>query len=456
MDASYAIARNIANIRFEDIPDSVVKIAKRDVLDTLGTTLAATTLGTGCKEVVDLVKEGAGKRESTIVGFGGRVPSWMAALANGTLAYALDYDDAHPTGQIHSGATNVSAAFAVAERVGNVNGKAFLTALVVGIDLGARMSVASFPRARGFHPTTLYGFFGATATASRIMGLGEEKVQHALGIAYSQASGQMQGHSEAAATKKVQAGFAAKGGVLAALMAQKGVTGALNSLEGEYGFYNVYHAGRKYDSAGLVADLGKRFEVSNLCFKPYPSGRGTHASIDSTLEIMREHNLRAKDIESITVYKSPIAVKIEGGEDKRKPKNALDAQLNIIYTVATAAVKERVGLQDFTPEAIKDPDVLKMAQKVYVKEFPEFGPNNFHPGITEVKTKAGDTYSKRVEEPSGGPENPMSTEQFINKFTECASYSVKPLTRIKLKKVIDMAMNLEQVEDVGAVIRLLA
>ncbi|MBI4333597.1 MAG: MmgE/PrpD family protein [Chloroflexi bacterium] len=456
MDASFAFARNIANIRFEDIPAEVVAVVKNDVLDTLGTALAGTTLGTGCREVVELVKEGGGKPDSTIIGFGGKVPAWMAALANSTLAYALDFDECHMTGQIHSGATNVPAAFAVAERLGKVDGKRFLTALTVGIDLGGRMSVASYPRARGWHPTTVYGFFATAATASKLLGLSELKVQHALGIAYSQASGHEQGHGEGSDTKKVQAGFASKGGVLSALLAERGITGAINSFEGEFGLYKVYHAGRTYDSAGLTADLGRRFEVSNLSFKPYPSGRGTHASIDATLEIVREHNLRPQDIEKITVFKSAIAVKVEGGERKRRPVNALDAQLNVPYTVATAAVKRRVGLTDFTPEGIKDPAVLEMAQKVFVEEFPEFGPNNFHPGITEIRTKDGKMYTKRVNEPFGNPENPMPKEQLVGKFMECASHSVKPLSKATLDRVVEMAMNLEQVDDAGAIIRLLA
>ncbi len=455
MDASFALARHVANIKFGDIPADVIKIAKLDILDTLGCALAATTLAPGYAKLVELVKEGGGKEESSIIGFGGRVPSWMAAFANGTLAYALDYDEAHMTAHIHSGCVAVPTSFAVAERVGKVNGKTLLTAVVVSIDLGCRMATAALPRMRGFHPTAIYGYFRAAAAASHILGLDESRVQHALGIAYSQAAGNNQAHAEAALAMKMQAGLAAKGGVLSALLAQKGITGATNSLQGEFGLYKVYNAGQ-HDSEALTSELGKRFEVSNLVFKPYPCGRGTHASIDATLAIVNEHNLRPEDIESITVLKNAVAAKAEGGESKRRPHNSVDAQLNVPYTVATAVVKRRVGLADFTLEAIKDPAVLAMAQKVSVQGSPVFSEVNFHPAITEIRTKQGQAYSKRIDEAYGNPYNPIPEPLMMEKFMECASHCIKPLPKDNLKNVIDLVMNLEKVDDVGAVVRLLS
>ncbi|MBI4330220.1 MAG: MmgE/PrpD family protein [Chloroflexi bacterium] len=454
MDSSFAFARNAVNIRYEDIPADVMEIVKLDVLDTLGCALAATTLA-GSHGAVELAKEGGGKKESTIVGFGGKVPSWMAAFANASLAHALEYDECHLTGHIHSGVTNLPAAFAVAERIGKVNGKTFLTAAALGIDLGCRLAVAALPRVRGFHPTAIYGVFGAALAASKVLGLDEARTQHALGIAYSHASGHNQGHADAVQTKRLQAAIAAKGGVVAALLAQKGITGAANCIEGEYGLFRIYNGG-KYDAVGLTSDLGKRFEVSNLSFKPYPSGRGTHASIDATLEIVREHDLKPEDIVSIRVLKNVEAAKAEGGEKKMRPENPVDAQLNVPYTVATAVVKRRVALADFLPEALKDPAVLDMARKVSVEASPEFPEVNFHPGITEIRTKAGNVYSKRVDEPYGNPDNPIPEAQMIEKFLECASHAVKPLPEKSLQKVIKLVLNLEELDDVGRIVRLLA
>ncbi|MBI4334527.1 MAG: MmgE/PrpD family protein [Chloroflexi bacterium] len=456
MDASFALAHNVANIRFEDIPAEAIKVAKMSVLDNLGTTLAATTLAPACHKVVDLVKEAGGKAESTIIGFGGRSPSWMAALVNSTMAHSQDYDDIHEKAKVHGGSAIVPAGFAVAERVGKVDGKTFLTALILGMDVAFRMSLAVPLRVRGFHRAAVYGIFGAAAAAARILGLKEDRVQHTLGIAYSQAAGNSQAAVDASLTERLQVGFAAHAGVLSALLAEKGITGAINSLEGEFGFYKVY-CGGDYDPSALTSELGKRFEASNIGFKPYPCGRGTHSSIDATLEIVREHDLRPQDVESIRVLKIPAAAKVEGTpiERKRRPDNVVDAQTSIPYTVAVAVVKRAVGLRDFTPGAMKDAAVLQVAERVSVEAYPELG-DSFHPGITEIKTKDGKVYSRRIDKPSGNPENPIPREVLIQKFMDCASYSAKPLTKNSLENVIEMVMKLEKVDDVGSVVRLLA
>lgn len=453
-DAANSLARNIANVQFDSIPADVVKVAKRDILDTLGVALAATTLAPGCREVVDLVVEGAGKEESTILGFGGKAPSWMAAFANGTLAHSLGYDDFHESANVHPGVTVVPASFAVAERAGKVSGKDLLTAVVLGIDLGCRLSLAA-PKSKGWDPTALYGYFGAAAAASKILGLKEDGIQNALGIAYSQAAGNAQASTDGSLTRRIQAGFASGGGVLSALLAQKGITGATNSLEGEFGLYKVYHQG-KYDPAPLTSELGKRFEVSNLSFKPYPSPRGTHAAIDATLELVHEHNLLPQDIEGVTVFKSPGAVEhyVKPLETRPRAMNAMEAQHDIPFTVATAVLKRRVGLRDFLPEAIKDPAVLRMSGRVVVQPYPQFA--TFIPAMVEIRTREGKGYSRRVDEPSGGPNNPVSTERLIQKFADCASYSIMYTSEESLKTVIDMVTNLEDVDDVGAIVRLLS
>lgn len=452
-DAANLLARHIANVQFDSIPADVVKVARMEVLDTLGVALAATTLAPGCPELVDLAMEGAGKEESTILGSGGKVPSWMAALANGTLAHSLGYDDFHESANVHPGVTVVPASLAVAEREGKVSGKEFLTAVVLGIDLSCRLSLAA-PKSKGWDPTALCGYFGAAAAASKILGLKEGGIQNALGIAYSQAAGNTQASTDGALTRRMQAGFASMGGVLSALLAGKGITGAANSLEGEFGFYQVYHQGR-YDQAALTSELGKRFEVSNLSFKPYPSPRGTHAAIDATLDLISEHGIRPQDVESITVFKSPGAVEhyVKSPEARPRAMNAMEAQHDIAFTVATAVLKRQVGLRDFLPEALQGHSVLQMCERVSVQPYPEFA--TFIPAIVEIRTREGKGYSKRVDEPSGGPKNPVSNERLIQKFADCASYSIISLSEERLKDVTEMTMNLEKIEDVGEIVSLL-
>lgn len=426
------------------------------ILDCLGTTLAASTLSPpGGHELVQFVREGRGKQESTLIGFGVKAPSWMAALVNSTMAHFLDYDDIHEKAKVHAGSAIVAPSFAVAERAGEVDGKKFITAVVLGMDIAFRMSLAVPLRVRGFDRTSVYGLFGAAAAAGRILGLDEGRLQNALGIAYSQAAGNAQAAVEASLTKRLQIGFAGHAGVLSALLAETGITGATNSLEGEFGFFRVY-CGGDYDPAVLTDQLGQRFEAANLSFKPYPCGRGTHASIDATLQMAREHDIQPEDVESVTAFKSAVAAKREGTpiERKRQPETVVEAQSSIPYTVAVALVKRRVGLRDFRPESFRDPAVLRMAQKVIPQVYPEFG-YSFHPGITEIRTKGGKVYSKRIDKPSGNPDNPTPAEALIEKFTECASYASKPLPEENVRRVIEMVMDLERVGDMAAIMRLL-
>ncbi|MFC1930481.1 MmgE/PrpD family protein [Chloroflexota bacterium] len=459
MDAAYSFAQNITNTRFEDIPHEALKAAKTSVLDSLGTALAAGTLAHGTSDLVQFVKEGGGKEESSIIGFGGKVPSWMAALANSTLAHSLDYDDSHEKAMTHGGVTMVPAGFAVAERLGKVSGKNFLTAVVLGMDLTFRLSLATPKEPRDWSPTGLYGFFGTAAVAGKLLGLNAERIQNALGIAYAQASGNRQAINDSALTKRIEVGFSSMGGIISALLAEKGITGALNSLEGEFGLYKLHHRGR-YDPAILTSELGKRFEGSNLGFKPYPCPRGTHAAIDATLEMIREYGIKPGDVESITVFKGKTAVGVLGEpiERKRRPTNEVDAQFSLPYVVGTAIVKNWVGLQDFLPQAINDPAVLQIAQKVDVQVYPEFNTfkNTFVPAITEIKTKGGKVFSKRVDDPYGNPNNPMSRDSLVQKFTECASHALKPLSQSNLDYLVENILNLEEVDDVTTIIRMLA
>lgn len=292
-DAAYALAKNIVKVEYGDIPREALEVAKRDILDTLGVAIAASSLVPWCKEIVELVREGGGKGESTIIVFGGRVPSWMAALANGAMAHCLDYDDTCDDGYTHLGMSTIPPAFAIAERLGKVSGKEFLTAVTLGLDLNCRLGLAAIRGApdaafSGWLHGQLFGFFTAATTAGKLLRLDEDKMLNAPGIADAQASGNMEcAWGGEANTREMYGGFTSKGGVLSALMAQRGITGAKNVLEGKAGLYPLHYHG--YDLASLTTDLGNKFEGINLSFKPWPSGRTTHRFIEGAWRIVQGH-----------------------------------------------------------------------------------------------------------------------------------------------------------------------
>jgi 2-methylcitrate dehydratase PrpD len=462
MDAAISLAKNVVTIRYEDIPSDVIEIHKKQTLDILATAIGGSAAA-GCKDLAELIREWGGKEESTVIGYGDRVPAPHAAQLNATMGDALDYDDTSDTGGVHSATTVIPACFAAAERHGSVSGKEFLAAVAVAVDLVQRMGLATkinpdvgIPPWNGWEITPLYGFFGATAAAGKIFNLGHERMINAFGIAYSQASGNAQCVDEGKLTKRIQPGFAARGGVVAAILAEKGITAANNSFEGRNGLFPVYHQG-VYDREALTSELGKRFEGAIVAFKPWPCCRGNHTAIDAALSLRREHSLGPGDISQVTVTSGRVTREAVSRplEVKRRPRNVVDAQFSIPWTVAAALVYGKVQIKHFTLEALNDPNILKIAEKVAFVFDDSLSINVVEPAIVEIKVIDGRILTKRVDFPYGNPNNPMSWESITEKLRDCALYAIRPIPEDTLGKVVQLVRGMEGLKDVGSVMRLL-
>lgn len=456
-DVASILVGHMLRTKLEDLPEEAVAATKKDLLDTLGVILAGSTAD-GIGVVRELVCDWAGKRQATTIAYGDRVPAVNAALLNGSMAHARDYDDAHSAAAVHAGVSIVPACLAIAETKGKVSGKEFLTAMAAGIDIMCRLGMACgmSPQASGWHNTGIFGVFGSTASCGRLLGLDETKMLNALGIAYSQCSGNIQCIHDGALSKRLQAGLTARAAVLSALLAEKGYTGAHAIFEGKAGLFNVYYKG--FDKAALTADLGGRFEVSNLSFKPYPCCRTTHPGIDAVLTIAKEHPFKAAELEKIVVYHGKNSYTcLEPLETKVRPRTVVDAQFSVPYTVARAIVQGKVGLSDFTPEAISDEEVLSIAQKVETHLKPEFTTmDSYEPMGVELHLTGGRVYSSVVETPLGEPQNPMTWAALAAKFRDCASHSVSPVPAEKVEKVIGLVDRLETARDVTKLVHLVS
>jgi 2-methylcitrate dehydratase PrpD len=395
-----------------------------------------------------------------MIAFGEKVPALNAAFINATMGHARDYDDSHFLAVAHSGVCVLPAALAVAERRGKTSGKELITAVALGIDLMNRLgiSVGLKSAAHGWHNTSVWGIFGATAACGKILRLNEEKLINAIGIAYSQASGTAQCMRDGALTKRMQPGFAAKAAVLSALLAEKGYTGSRDSLEGESGLFRVYHGG-KYDRTLLVAELGKYFEVCNLKFKAYPSCGLTHNAITAALELVNQYQIKPEDINKITVAvgESVYSMVCMPLETKQRPPVIVHAQFSLPYSVARAFVYRKVCLNDFTPEAIKDPAVLEISRKIEPKLVPGLTrQKGFDSVILEVETRGGKKYSKRVDVLKGSLDDPITNEELVEKFKDCASHSVKPIKKLNIDKAAELILNIDTVDDIRNVVSLIS
>ena len=458
MAAITDFVKHFISTRYEDIPADAVESAKREVLDSLATALGGSSKA-GIGELVDMVREWGGSEQSTVIAYGIRCPAPNAAQVNGTMIHALDYDDGHQKALVHIGCVAVSTCFAVAERMGKTSGKELITAIVLGGDFLARLGLASRPEASalasGWHPTTLFGFLGAAAMAGRLMGLGEEKMINALGLAYHQCGGAGSGVADGALAKRMGPGLAARAGITAALMAERGITGERDPLEGRTGLFNTYMGG-DYDVKILTSDLGKRFEGVNIGDKPYPCCGLTHACIDATLALVSRHDIKVDQIQGITVYGGQSVYGLsQPPEVKCTPRTIIDAQFSVPWVVATTLVKGKVTVDDFTDEAIKRQDIQKIAQKITARLDPAMDRHGVGPGGVIITMKDGTEYQEEVEHCLGSVERPMTFEDCTKKFRECATCSVKPLPTGTVDKVIEMVGQLEKLDDATEIIRIL-
>ena len=475
MDAMYRFAENFVRIRYEDLPPEVVEGTKKQVLDLFGVALAGSG-APGVRELMEIVTDWGGKGESSIILCKQKVPAPMAAQVNATMGHALDFDDVHDPAVMHPGVVAIPSCMAVAERRGNVSGKEFITAVALGVDMICRLALAAWPgydpsspdktnkafqseRVKaGWHLTTLMGHLAGTGAVGKLLGLDQERLMNAFGIAYHQCSGNLQGKTDGVQTKRLGPGFAVRSGISSVLMAEKGMTGAKNCLEGKMGFYPLYFQGG-YHAETLTAGLGKQFEVTNVSIKPYPCCRGIHNYIDAALALTMEHNIQPEEVKEIKLFSD------EGGYDtlcmplevKARPRTQVDAQFSIPWGVATAVATRRPRIEHFTEEAIKRADILAVCSKITLELDRSLDrADSIPPAKIEIRMKNGSAYIKQVDHPLGSPEVPMSFDDCVKKFWDCSSYMVQKLPEKQLEQLVQTIRRLEEVRDVGEIMKYLS
>ena len=457
MEISLRLARHVANTDYDHLPDEARLAAKRSLVDALGVTLAAGTLEPACRPFVELALARGGEPESSVFGFGTRVPAASAAFANGSLAHALDFEDAHDGARVHPYAATVPAALALAQARGNVSGRDLLTALALGSDLVCRLGLAlqDDPIERGWYVPPILGAFGATAAAGRLLQLSAEELVDAFSLTLCQATCSAElTHSPDSVVRAIRDAFAAQTGVLSAQLAAKGVRGFEEPFEGKAGLFQLY-APRSHDFEALTDALGERFEGAFVSYKPWPACRGTHPFIEATLQMIGEHRLSSSDIRYIRLRIGTLKVTqrlCEPPATKRRPRTAIDAKFSLPFAVAVAAVHGDVALDHFSSHGLADPAVLTLADKVNYEVDAEFGTTR---GSVEMETARGVFRADTPVSAYGSPDNPMSTEALRAKFLHCAAYARNPIEPEHLDLFLERAFRLEDTRDIDEAISLL-
>ena len=404
---------------YEQLPSEVIDRAKYFFLDYLGVAVRG-SLSESSQPVYRLTAGLEMPGTGTILGRPEKTAVPYAALANGTSAHSLELDDTHQGGSIHLGVSVFSAALAVAEQVG-ASGQAFLTSAVAGFEAAARLAMAVRPKehyGRSFHPTATCGTFGAAVSAGRLLGLTEEQLLSALGIAGSQAAGSMEFLTEGAWTKRLHPGWAAFSGLHAALLAREGFVGPTTIVEGRDGFLKAYS--NDPDPSKISAGLGTDFQILHTAVKPHACCRYTQAPIDAVLAVVREHDIRPADVKTITIgmLETGIPVICEPSERTYHPANVVEAQFSLPFGVAVAVSRRRAGLEEFAPTMLQDADVLAIMPKVAYTHDPALEENypKEWPAWARMELTDGREVSAQVRFPKGDPDNPLSWQELIDKY----------------------------------------
>ncbi len=459
-------ARHAAELRYDDLPRPLVTLLKQCVLDTLGVSIAATTLAHEAGVLADYVNELGGSGVATVWGFGRKAPAPWAVFVNGSLGHMVDYDDVGAGG--HVSIVTIPAAFAVAEQLGGIGGREFLTAIAAGTDIHTRLNsgirIPDWTIAEGWFPTQLFGYLSGAATAARLHGVDADVMENAFGIAFTQMGGSRQ-MAVGAAThmRSMQAGFSGQAAILSVDLARRGIIGSREVLEGRYGLYRTY-VRTEPDWDTMLAGLGREFPLLKLHgFKVWPACGYTRATNTAIRDLRARHGLTAEDVESITVIGGTGATQLlsEPLEKKRRPKLAIDGKFSIPFTTAVMMVKGNVALRDYTDEGLRDPAVLAMADKVGYRidpdaQLPVGGYSSLSRPTVEIRTRDGRVHACRPDGVPGDPDHPVSDELLEAKFRDCLSFSACRVPASNVDRAIALIRDLENVGDVTEIIRLLA
>ena len=450
MGATETVSNWIVNTSYEDIPPDAIRGAGESCFDLLGVTLAGAVQPVG-EIIKKYVAEQGGTPEATVLASRLRISMPNAALANGTMGHALDYDDfggfGHPTVAIFP------SLLALGEKIG-ASGRDLLEAYVIGCELGIALDKGTKYQqmARGFHSTAVLGRIASAAACAKLLKFDQRQTATALGIAGSMAGGLI--HNFGTMTKPLHAGMTARDGVMAAQLAGMGLTAGQQVLEHPVGFTNTIIGEGTYDLDEIAGGLGKPFRTQDdLMIKKYPACGGNHGMLDTILGLMREHKFDYRDVESLDVDQSFLSVVML----YREPEDELKGKFSVLYNAAAALVDGEVGVDTFTPEKIQDSRIQETMTKVNLNVRSRWDQGSAEvKGATPVRIRLKDgrvlEHATQRGDILGSQNNPWGMDSITGKFRVNARLA---LSDEAVERAIETWSDVSQVKDVGEAVKTL-
>ncbi len=444
------MSRWAAGLSYRQLSQEAVYQAKRFLLDSIGCALGGYQQH-DVKIALEVLDEIAGRGPATVIGTGKRMDPVSASLANGLMIRCMDYNDIYWKQDPSHPSDIFPAALAGCERAKS-DGKELIVGLVLGHEFEMRFCEAAFPgiRERGWHHATLTAFV-SPIVAGRVMHLGWEQIQHAIGISASR-------HATLGAVtagkltmmKNTVDPMATQSGVLAALMAEKGYTGPEHVIDGKEGLTHCFGPSWKLNL--LTDGLGESWRITQCGMKAFPTEALTHTPISAVLDIVKSHDLKPEQVEKVQIRSLARAADILSDPSKYDPRSKETADHSLPYVIAAAIAERQVTPVQFEMKKIMDHTIREQLKKVEVVADPEI--EKVFPALQRVivnlTTTDGRTFTKQLDYPKGDPRNPLSDAEVEEKFAALAEGVLSERAQKKLK---DAIWNLE---NVGSVSKLMA
>ena len=454
------VGKFVTATKYEEIPEEVIELGKKSILDGLGLALAGSRAQTGtiCRQYLERTGVCGGK--ATVIGSARKTSPRFAAFVNGVSIHADDFDDTqlavakdrvygllvHPTVPV------LPAIFALAER-GGVSGKEWMLAYHVGVEVECKIAEAISPRhyQDGFHSTGTCGPFGSAAACAKLLRFDLSKTLNAFGLVASQSGGLRENFGTM--TKPFQAGRAAESGLVSADLAALGWTAAEQILEADRGFFHAF--GGSYDPTSIMDRLGKpwSFVSPGISLKPYPSGSLAHPAMTELARLIEANNIQAAQVEKVDVGANH---NMTTTLLHHQPKTGLQAKFCMEFCLAILLLERKAGLGEFSDKAVQRADVREMIGRInfYVDPEAESAGYDKMTSLLKFHLKDGRVIAGRADFAKGSPANPMTFEEAATKFRGCAEYADWP--KVKTEKIITFVKAMDSAPDVSALSLLLS
>jgi len=437
---SQRIAEFCAPLHYDEIPQKIRNCAKHHILDVIGTALAATRFDFSQHALSGLLGIAEGGNNS-IIGMGAKLPLRDSVLLNGILAHGLDYDDTHPAAIVHPTSSTFPCALGLGEFLDS-SGRDLLTAYILGVDIATRVGIAAkgLMHTQGFHTTGIAGHFACAIVAGKLFNLSAAKLVMAQGLAGSTTSAMSEHRADGAWNKRMHPGWAAVGGITAASLARGGFVGTRKIYEGADGLFRS-HTGSMLDKVDLEAmtrNLGELWHVEEVAIKPYPICHLLHACADSALAIRRKHDVKHEDIKSVRALLHPETFHYvaEPADMRRRPTSDYMAKFSVQYVIAACFVRGKFGFAELEPEALNDPEILALAQRVSHISDPDSAFPKYFSGGAIVTLKNGQEFVHMEKINRGAGDRALTDSEIVSKFMENAALAVSPPSAENIKNIV--------------------